>query len=87
MIDIAGGTVTIEDSTVKDSFVSGMRVLGGVTGSAATVTVRRSMFQRNGFSADPAWRWAERYSGEYDDRGLGVLGEFRQGRHRLLGWR
>ena len=53
MVDVVGGTVTIEDSTFTDSSVSGLKVSGGTTGSAATVTIRRSKFERNGFGTSP----------------------------------
>jgi hypothetical protein len=53
MVEVVGGTVTIEDSTFTDSSVSGLKVDGGSTGAAATVTVRRSKFQHNGFAASP----------------------------------
>ena len=53
MVDVAGGTVTIEDSTFTDSSVSGLRVNGGTTGSAATVTVQRSKFEQNGWGTSP----------------------------------
>jgi RHS repeat-associated protein len=49
MVEISGGTVTIEDSTFTNSSVSGLRINGGTTGAAATVTVRRSKFEKNGF--------------------------------------
>lgn len=53
MVDVVGGTVTIEDSTFMDSSVSGLKVSGGATGSGATVTIRRSRFERNGFGSSP----------------------------------
>jgi YD repeat-containing protein len=53
MVRISGGTVTIEDSTFTDSSVSGMEVQGGTTGAAATVTIRRSKFERNGWGSSP----------------------------------
>src|SRR4051812_43615292 len=51
MVEILGGTVAIEDSSVSDSYVSGLKIDGGSSGSGATVTVRRSKFERNGFAA------------------------------------
>lgn len=53
MVEVNGGTVTIEDSTVMHSSVSGLRVNGGSSGSAATVTVRRSKFAENGSTPSP----------------------------------
>lgn len=53
MVDVAGGTITVEDSTFSESSVSGLRVSGGLTGSAATLTVRRSRFEHNGFGSSP----------------------------------
>jgi RHS repeat-associated protein len=50
MVEINGGTVSIENSTFTDSLVSGLRVYGGTTGSAATVTIRESKFEDNGFN-------------------------------------
>jgi hypothetical protein len=50
MVEINGGTVTIENSSFTDRLVSGMRVFGGSTGAAATVTIRESMFRHNGFN-------------------------------------
>jgi len=43
MVAVAGGNVTIEDSTFRNSSVSGLTVSGG------SVTVRRSKFESNGF--------------------------------------
>jgi RHS repeat-associated protein len=48
MLNVLGGTVSVEDSIVSDSSISGMTVYGGTTGSAATVTVVRSKFEANG---------------------------------------
>jgi RHS repeat-associated protein len=53
MVEISGGAVTIGDSTFTDSSVSGLKVSGGTTGAAATVTIRRSKFERNGFGTSP----------------------------------
>lgn len=53
MVIIRGGTITIEDSTFVDSSVSGMEVSGGTTGAAATVTIRRSKFEHNGWGTNP----------------------------------
>ena len=50
MVEINGGTVTIENSTFTESLVSGVRTYGGTTGAAATVTIRESMFEHNGFN-------------------------------------
>lgn len=49
MVDVSAGTVTIEDSTFTRSSVSGLKVAGGANGTAATVTIRRSKFEANGF--------------------------------------
>ena len=44
MVEIVGGTVSIEDSTFTDSSVSGLKASGG-----ATVTIARSKFAHNGY--------------------------------------
>jgi hypothetical protein len=49
MVDISGGTITIEDSTFKYSSVSGLKIAGGASGTDATVTIRRSKFESNGY--------------------------------------
>ncbi|MGH3079831.1 MAG: DUF6531 domain-containing protein, partial [Gaiellaceae bacterium] len=51
MVKLSGGTVTIEDSTLSQSSVSGVAIFGGTSGTAASLTVRRSKFERNGFYA------------------------------------
>lgn len=50
MVDILGGSIVVEDSTIKKSSVTGVKVSGGTTGSAASLTVRRSLFEENGFT-------------------------------------
>lgn len=50
MVEILGGTIVIEDSTFRSSSVTGVKVSGGTTGSAASLTVRRSQFENNGFT-------------------------------------
>jgi RHS repeat-associated protein len=49
MVDVSAGTVTIEDSTFTDSSVSGVKVSGGTSCAGASVVIRRSKFERNGF--------------------------------------
>jgi hypothetical protein len=49
-VAVSGGTITIEDSTVTFSKVSGITVSGGLSGSASTVVIRRTQFNNNGFS-------------------------------------
>ena len=49
MVVINGGTVTIEDSTISNSSVSGIAMNGGANGQAATLTVRRTKIENNGF--------------------------------------
>ncbi len=49
MVDISGGSVTIEDSTFTDSSVSGLRIFGGTSGAGASATIRRSKVEHNGF--------------------------------------
>ena len=44
MVEVIGGNLTIEDSTISDSSFSGLRI-----NSAPTTTVRRSKFEHNGF--------------------------------------
>jgi RHS repeat-associated protein len=50
MVDIRGGTVSIEDSTIRHSVVSGLVVSSTGDGSGMLVTVKRSKFESNGFS-------------------------------------
>jgi RHS repeat-associated protein len=49
MVTVNGGTVTVADSTLSESAVSGLAINGGTAGTAATVTVQRSKFAHNGF--------------------------------------
>jgi RHS repeat-associated protein len=49
MVDIKGGTVTIEDSTFTQSSVSGVGVSGSASGAGVAVTIRRSKLEANGF--------------------------------------
>lgn len=51
MVEIVGGTVSIEDSTFTDSSVSGLKASGG-----ATVTIARSKFAHNGYVGAPSTR-------------------------------
>lgn len=46
---VNGGTITIEDSTISSSSVSGITMNGGTNGTAATLTVRRTKLENNGF--------------------------------------
>jgi RHS repeat-associated protein len=48
MVTVNGGTITIEDSTIANSSVSGIRMNGGTNGTAATLTVRRTKIENNG---------------------------------------
>jgi RHS repeat-associated protein len=50
MVTVNGGSLTLEDSTISGSSVSGVVVNGGVSGSAAAAAVRRTKFESNGFS-------------------------------------
>jgi hypothetical protein len=50
-VTVNGGTVTIEDSNISNSAVSGLAMNGGSSGTAATLTVRRTKFENNGFYA------------------------------------
>lgn len=47
-VTVNGGTVTIEDSNISNSSVSGVAMNGGTSGTAATLTVRRTKFENNG---------------------------------------
>jgi RHS repeat-associated protein len=49
MLNVTGGTLTIEDSTLSNSSVSAVRLSGGTSGTAASMVVRRSKFESNGF--------------------------------------
>jgi RHS repeat-associated protein len=49
MVDVAAGTLTVEDSTFSGSAVSGLKVSGGTSCTGASATVRRSKFEANGF--------------------------------------
>jgi RHS repeat-associated protein len=49
MVDVSGGTVTIEDSTITSSAVSGLKVGGGTNGTNSSLTVRRTKIENNGF--------------------------------------
>jgi hypothetical protein len=49
MLAVNGGTVTIEDATISSSSVSGIAMNGGTNGTAATLTVRRTKIENNGF--------------------------------------
>jgi hypothetical protein len=49
LVQINGGTITIEDSTISDSSVSGIAIHGGMDGTAATATIRRTKVEENGF--------------------------------------
>jgi RHS repeat-associated protein len=49
MVDVSGGTVTIEDSTITSSAVSGLKVGGGTNGTNSALTVRRTKVENNGF--------------------------------------
>lgn len=49
MITVTAGANTLEDATVRASSVSGVRIDGGSSGSAASLTVKRSKFEGNGF--------------------------------------
>jgi hypothetical protein len=49
MVAIAGGTVSVDHSTFKDSTVSGMSIAGTSTGSDVSVTIKHSLFEHNGF--------------------------------------
>jgi RHS repeat-associated protein len=51
-VTVNGGTITIEDSTISSSSVSGLAMNGGTSGTAATLTVRRTKFENNGFYAN-----------------------------------
>lgn len=51
MVKVNGGAVTIEDSTFTQSSVSGVAINGGTSGTAASLTVRRTKFESNGFYA------------------------------------
>ena len=46
MVEVDGGTLTVEDSTFKDANASGLLVGSGASG----VTIRRSLFEHNGYS-------------------------------------
>ena len=50
MVEVDGGTLTVEDSLISSSRVSGLTVDGGSAGTAASVTVTRSKFENNGFN-------------------------------------
>ena len=49
LIKINGGAITIEDSTINGSSVSGIAIGGGTSGNAASLTVRRTKIQSNGY--------------------------------------
>jgi hypothetical protein len=49
MVEIKGGTVTVEDSTFSQSLVSGLGVVGDSTGAGVSATIRRSKFESNGY--------------------------------------
>jgi RHS repeat-associated protein len=49
MVVVNGGTVTIEDATITESSVSGIKIDGGSAGTAATLTLRRTKVEKNGF--------------------------------------
>ena len=49
MVELSGGTVTIEDSTISGSAASGVHVSGGTTGAGVSLVVRRSKVESNGF--------------------------------------
>jgi RHS repeat-associated protein len=49
MVEIDGGTVTIEDSSFKQSSTSGLGVVGSSTGAGLSVSIKRSLFQSNGY--------------------------------------
>jgi RHS repeat-associated protein len=53
MVEIQGGTLTIEDSTFSQSLVSGLGVVGGSTGAGLSATIRRSKFEGNGYGGSP----------------------------------
>lgn len=49
MVEIQNGTVTIEDSSFTQSSTSGLGITGGSTGAGISVTIKRSLFQNNGY--------------------------------------
>lgn len=49
MVSVSGGSLTIEDSSISSSSVSGLFINGGPSGTQASLTVRRSEFDSNGF--------------------------------------
>lgn len=51
MLKVNGGTVTIEDSTFRNSSASGVAMNGGSSGANTSLTIRRSKFESNGFYA------------------------------------
>jgi RHS repeat-associated protein len=48
MIDVDGGSVTVENATIEQSLNSGLAAFGSTTGAGVAVTVRESLFRANG---------------------------------------
>jgi YD repeat-containing protein len=49
MVEVNGGSVTIEDSTIRESAISGVKVAGGTSGTGASLTLRRTKLEHNGW--------------------------------------
>jgi RHS repeat-associated protein len=54
MIEVSGGTLTIRDSTISHSSVSGIKLNGTTDGSSPALTVERTKIEKNGFA--PPWK-------------------------------
>jgi hypothetical protein len=73
MVVVNGGTITIEDSTISNSSVSGLAMNGGTNGTAATLTVRRTKIESNGFHLTSNGGRDQRHERPDRARGLGAV--------------
>lgn len=50
MVEVSGGTLSISDSTISNSSVSGIKLNGSTDGSSPALTVERTKIEKNGFA-------------------------------------
>jgi RHS repeat-associated protein len=51
MVEVSGGTLSISDSTISNSSVSGIKLNGSTDGSSPALTVERTKVEKNGFAS------------------------------------
>jgi RHS repeat-associated protein len=51
MVELSGGTLSVSDSTISNSSVSGIKLNGSTDGSSPALTVERTKIEKNGFAS------------------------------------